>query len=145
MLRKTISIPVYNCKVVVIIDNDINPHAKKIFKKHKIEYEGMFYAIVINPPDDIHLYYILLSYPDLTLNTFVHEITHLGAFILQDRGHTSSDADEPLAYLNGYLAGEIEKIMDKNNIPFIKKPKLNAHNNKVHREKISRSATGESN
>lgn len=145
MLRRTIDIPVYGCKVIVVFDDDINLHTKKIFKKHKIEDDGMtYYAIVISPGDNIHLYYILFSYPALTLNTFVHEITHLGAYILQERGHRSDDGDEPLAYLNGYLAGQIEKIMQRNNIEF-KKPKLNGKNNKIHGEKVSGSSTPEPN
>jgi hypothetical protein len=136
MIKRTINIPVYNCKVVVYFDHDINDLARKLCKKHKVEREdGEAYAEVFGIAEHIHLYFILFSVPSLTMNLFVHEITHLGGRILKDRGHHNPDHDEPLAYLNGYLAGEIEKIMQKNQIEF-KKPKTNGKNNKVHGEEI---------
>lgn len=139
MTKRTINIPLYNCKVVVYFDHDINDIAKKLCKKHKVEREdGETYAEVFGVSENIHLYYILFSLPYFNLNLFVHELTHLGGKILRDRGHSNPEQDEPLAYLNGYLAGEIEKIMEKNNITFIKKTKTNGKNNQIHGEEIPR-------
>lgn len=130
MIRSSFTIPVYNCKVIVIFDEDITAASKRIFKKHKMEHSGdINYAEVIYPQDTIHLYYILFSLPSLTLNLLVHEITHLGGKILMDRNHSTVDGDEPQAYLNGHIAEEIEKIMIRKNIPFIKKSKTKTNCN----------------
>ena len=136
MLKRTISIPLYDCKVIVIFAPDINIESKRICRKHKIDSEDSAeeYCSVISSPDSVHLYYILFGTDYLTLNRFVHEISHLGGSILKSRGYTQID-DEPLAYLNGYIAQEIEKIMLKNNIEFIK-AKNNAEKRKVHHQRL---------
>lgn len=121
MVRRTINIPLYGCKVYVVFAPDTNEESARICKK--LGYRragGSNYAEVIGC-ETVHAYYILYSTDHLTLNILVHEVTHLGGLILKDRGYNQSD-DEPLAYLNGYLAGELENIMIRNNIPFIQKP-----------------------
>lgn len=121
MIRRTLNIGLYDCKVVVCFAPDINEQSRKIHQRHRLDYNGdQDYACVIVPPESVHLYYLLYGTSSLTLNRFVHEITHLGGTILKDRGHELSGDDEPLAYLNGYLAEEIYKIMVKNQIDFIK-------------------------
>ena len=120
MIKRTLTIPIYECKVVLIFDKDISAASKRIHQRHKMEWPGHInYAEVIAINETVHLYYILFSTEYLTLNLLVHEITHLGGTILMDRGEETINS-EPLAYLNGYLAEAIEKVMVRCNIEFIK-------------------------
>lgn len=121
MIEANIKIPLYKCKIIVLIDTffNINKENKRLCKKYKIKHEGgTDYACVITTYD-VHTYYILFSKNHLTLNRLVHEVTHLGGTILDDRGHPTDGNSEPLAYLNGFLAEEIEKIMEDNDLKLI--------------------------
>lgn len=121
-MQRTFSIPVYNCKVVLIVEPDINDAIRRVYKKHRLgSHEEFWYAGVVWPTENIHTYYLLYGSKYLTINMFVHEISHLGNRILRDRGHNSSADDEPLAYLNGHLAETVHSILQKQNIPFVTK------------------------
>ena len=123
MLKRTINIPIYQCRVVIVFDTDINEQIKLLFKKDGVEDDGSMYnALVYRPAGTLKTYYLMYGTSVFTLNIFVHELSHLSGMILKDRGENGIDS-EPLAYLAGYLAEEVEKIMLKNNIDFIK-PKL---------------------
>lgn len=126
MIKKSISIPIYECKVVVCIDKDINEFAKTLYKKFGmgdvdlVESQGM---VVANDTIADTTYYLLLGIDYLNINLLMHETIHLAIRILRHRGHDSLDkGDEPVAYLGGYIAEEVYKTMVKNNIEF-KKPK----------------------
>jgi len=121
MIKTTIKIPVYNCKVMVLVDTffNINKESKAICKKNKVKHNGSSdYACVITT-DDIHTYYILFSKNHMGIKTITHEVTHLGATILNDRDIDTDGDSEAFAYLNGFLAEEIEKIMEDNNLRLI--------------------------
>lgn len=125
MIRKTIKIPIYGCKIIVILDEDINEISKTLYKKfgeewNEVEADGL----VMGTNKGIHTYYLLLSTKKLDISLFTHETIHLCTKILTERGHDSlKEGDEPLAYLSGYIAEEVYKVLLRNNIE-INKPKI---------------------
>ena len=120
MIKETIKIPVYNCNVIVIIDTyfNMNNESKRLCKKYKIKHDTSDYACMIGT-DTYKLYYILFSKNHLSINHLVHEITHLGGTILNNRDIATDGDSEAFAYLNGFLAEAIKKVMDDNNLEFV--------------------------
>lgn len=125
-LRKIIKIPVYSCKVIIYIEPEIGDTYRELLAKFKQEDDDDvgFDGLVMNTPGDVTTYHMLLATNALDQNVLTHESVHLAVKILKHRGHDSlSGGDEPLAYLSGFIAAEIDKILIRNNIE-LKKPRM---------------------
>lgn len=123
--RFTISLDLYNCRITVILtDDSINKIYKRLQKKYSEQYiieeiEPM--GMAFSPDNDTSIYYIILNFTNNQIDiwAFVHEIDHIKNYILKYRGvHYNRINDESGAYLSGYIADCIYKIMKKKEIIF---------------------------
>lgn len=119
-MKLTIEVPIYNCKCVVFIDNDIEKLANTFIKKNKIDVipleEGAKVRGLAFQGNTTSVYYIFYALEDMNINTLSHEISHLVDYICGDRGITDTEAR---AYLTGHIT---EKVFD-----FILKKKISIH------------------
>ena len=108
--KSTIKLPMYNCQITVIITDDVNADAHRIYKKHKIDerFDDSVEGVLLTP--DIDKYYLLISTKYLTYNTISHEIFHAVVRVTEDR---EIQDEETRAWLMGHLAGAVYKFLDK--------------------------------
>ena len=124
--KKTIKIPIYNCRVFVYLGTEVSQTYRALLAKFKEEDDEdvAFDGVVMNTPGDPSSYHMLLDTEVITPNLLTHEAVHLAIKILKHRGHDSiQEGEEPLAYLCGFLVEEVYKILIKNNIE-LKLPKV---------------------
>jgi hypothetical protein len=108
----TIALEMYNCKLTVVIADNIEAESKRIYKKFKVkqeededgESEGMVFSI------DLDKYFLLIETKYLTHNTIAHEIYHAAVRITEERGITDEEAQ---AWLTGHITGSIYKFLYK--------------------------------
>jgi hypothetical protein len=106
----TLKLPTYQCRVIVIVTDDLNKEGRRIYKKHDLEVyeddeaEGM----VICP--DLTQYYLVISKVHLTYNTIAHECHHVVQGIVKDRG---IEDDEAGAWLAGHISEFVYKFLQK--------------------------------
>lgn len=112
---KKAKIPMYDCTVSIIVNDNIAKTYENLCKKFKLKFEPgeMAGAVVTN---DVDHYYFLLSTNHLNHNTIGHELHHLVVNMTKDRGITE---EESSAWISGYLNDLIYKTLEKNNLyPF---------------------------
>ena len=109
-VQTTIKLPMYSCKIVVKVVENVKLEAERLYKKHKIkeefdgEAEGALVTISINN------YYLLLSTKYLSHNTIAHEIFHAAIAVAEDRGIADEEAK---AWIAGHITGTLYKFLDK--------------------------------
>lgn len=109
-VKTTIRLPMYECKLVVILADSVSREVNKLYKKHHItedfgdEAEG---ALVLLGTD---VYYLVIGLPYLTHNTIAHEIFHATVRVTEDRDITD---EETQAWLAGHLTEMLYKFLDK--------------------------------
>lgn len=117
MEKLTIEIPVYNCKCVVTVGDNIEKRINSFIKRKKIpllpipegeELYGLAFGL-----RTMDFYYIFYSSDNLTMNTVAHEICHTVDEICE---HRDIEDKEARAYLSGHIT---EKVFD-----FLLKKKL---------------------
>ena len=106
----TLKLPMYSCRVVLVIAEHVAAEATKLIKKHKLEmeFEGDAEGTVITP--DIDLYYLVIGSKYITHNTLSHELYHVVKAVLRDRGIGDEEAG---AWLMGHLTEFVYKTLDK--------------------------------
>lgn len=98
----------YNCKVNIIIDSNIEKHYERLCKKLKLKYEeGNMEGAVLT--GDIDVYYLLLSREHLSHNVIGHELHHLVFNIIKDRGISDEEAS---AWISGHLNEQVYRLME---------------------------------
>jgi len=108
MKKTTIDIPIYQCKLTIILDKDLSYVEKKYRTKSLSDYG----AVTIRVPNKFSEYVIAFEYSDGTI--IAHEIVHLKNYIYQDRViELDRFNDEPEAYLTGWLFKQIETFLNK--------------------------------
>lgn len=108
MIKETIDIPIYQCKLTIILDKDLSYVEKKYGTKSLCDYG----AITMRVPHEFSEYIMAFEYSDGTI--IAHEIVHLKNYIYQDKGiELDRFNDEPEAYLTGWLFRQIETILNK--------------------------------
>lgn len=113
LIKKTIKLPIYDCKVNFILAQDMKKEVSKIYKKYKLltfedeedsECEGM----VIFP--NIGVYYLLIDEKYLTYNTILHEVYHVASKVCT---HRDIQEEESAAWINGYIGSAIISFLLK--------------------------------
>lgn len=108
MRKKTINIPIYQCKLTIISDKDLS-YIEKRYKTKSLRNYG---AVTMRVPDNFSEYVMAFEYSDRDI--IAHEIVHLKNFIYQDKGiDLDRYNDEPEAYLTGWLYKQIDKFLNK--------------------------------
>ena len=97
MIKKTINIPIYQCKLTIILDKDLS----YVTKKYKTIDLSNYGAVTMRIPDKHSEYIIAFEYNEGSI--IAHEVTHLVNYIFKDRGvELDVNNDEPKAYLTGW-------------------------------------------
>ncbi len=106
MIKKVIKIPIFQCKLTVILDKDL----KYITKKYNTIDLSNYGAITMRVPNKHSEYIIAFEYDEGSI--IAHEIVHLINYIFEDK-HVELDLknDETQAYLTGWLFKKIEKAI----------------------------------
>lgn len=107
MRKKTIDIPIYQCKLTIILDKDLS----YITKKYKTIDLSNYGAVTMRIPNKHSEYIIAFEYSEGSI--IAHEIIHLVNYIFKDRGvKLDIKNDESQAYLTGWLFKEIDKFLN---------------------------------
>lgn len=106
MIKKTINIPIYQCKLTIILDKDLS-YITKTYKTIDLSNYG---AVTMRIPNKHSEYIIAFEYNEGSI--IAHEIVHLINYIFEDK-HIELDLknDETQAYLTGWLFKKIEKAI----------------------------------
>jgi uncharacterized protein YlbG (UPF0298 family) len=109
MRKTTIDIPIYCCKLTIILDNDLS----YVEKKYKTKSLSDFGAVTLKDEDRYRHY--VVGFTDAThLSNIAHEIVHLKNFIYIDSTmELDRYNDEPEAYLTGWLFDQINNFLNK--------------------------------
>lgn len=108
MRKVKIDIPIYQCKLTVILDKDLS-YVEKTYKTKSLSNYG---AVTMRVPGEFAEYVMAFEYADFSI--IAHEIVHLKNFIFSDRCiELDNNNDEAEAYLTGWLAEKISKILHK--------------------------------
>jgi hypothetical protein len=103
MKKTIINIPIYQCKLTVILDKDLS----YVEKKYGTTPLSNYGAVTMRVPNKFCEYVMAFEYNGGTI--IAHEIVHLKNYIYQDIGIESDRFnDEPEAYLTGWLFKQIE-------------------------------------
>lgn len=108
MRKTTIDIPIYQCKLTIILDKDLSYVEKKYRTKSLSDYG----AVTMRVPNKFSEYVMAFEYNDGTI--IAHEIVHLKNYIYQDRCiELDKVNDEHEAYLVGWLFDQINNFLNK--------------------------------
>lgn len=111
MYKLDIKLPIYDCSVKIIIESDIKSIVNRYAAKKKWENGKNYLTYPVHgltvSESKMKDYYIFYKTESLTVNTIVHEISHVVDFILNER--EIEDKGEAKAYLIGYIS---EKVFD---------------------------------
>lgn len=108
MRKTTINIPIYQCKLTIILDKDLSYVEKKYRTKSLSDYG----AVTMRVPNKFSEYVMAFEYSDG--NIIAHEIVHLKNYIYQDCSiELDRFNDEPEAYLTGWLFDQINNFLNK--------------------------------
>lgn len=109
-VTSTLKLPTYNCKVVLMVTDQLSKQVNSIYRKHKIpcdfnmEAEGVMVSI------DMNTYYLILDDQYVSHNTIAHEAYHVVNRILKDR---EIHDEESGAWIAGHVSEFIYKSLNK--------------------------------
>lgn len=108
MRSKTIQIPIYAGKLVIIQDKNW----KKVNKKYDLNVAVRFGAFVFRTEKDGYVKYIACFDKDPVNHLIAHECVHLVNYLFEDWGiKLDTSNDEPQAYLLSWFFKEIEQFL----------------------------------
>ena len=109
MIKTTIDIPIYCCKLTIILDKDLS----YVKNKYKTKSLSDFGAVTLKDEDRYRHY--VVGFTDAThLSNIAHEIVHLKNQIYVDSAmELDRYNDEPEAYLTGWLFDQINNFLNK--------------------------------
>ena len=109
MSKSTIKIPLYECKVVLIVTSTMEELQQYVFKKKKVRVDVLdTHGVVFNWGNAE--YVIALKEDSLSHNLLAHELFHLTVAITTD---IAIDDEESQAWLVGHLTEHAYKILNK--------------------------------
>lgn len=109
MRKKTIEIPIFQCELTMIIDNDL----KWIEKNYKTISLDDFGAVTLKD-EKKYRHYIVAFTDSKHLSNIAHEIVHIKNHIYLDCVmELDRYNDEPEAYLTGWLFQQIHDFLNK--------------------------------
>jgi hypothetical protein len=104
-----LKIPTYECKVFIIVTEDLKKEYQKLCRKYnEQEEEGEAEAMVFS--SDMSVYYVVFDKKYLSHNSIAHECYHLVREIKKDRDIKD---DEAGAWLMGHVSGYIYKFLHR--------------------------------
>ena len=104
-----IRIPIYDRGMIISVTKNINKSLKK-FGFDDNEGEVVEGTVVEDDNGNIHVF----IGPDANINVICHEAFHVTRNVLESAGLELSDSsEEAFAYLNGWVAEKIQKIIKK--------------------------------
>lgn len=107
MKQKTIDIPIYGCKLTMILAKDL----PEIGKKYKIKEDLSNFGAFTYKHESEYRHYLVVFQSDWRPNV-VHEIVHIVNHIYSDCFmQLDRKNDEPQAYLSGWLYEQIDKFL----------------------------------
>lgn len=105
--QETIDIPIYGCKLTLILDKDLS-YVQETYKTKSLEDFG---AVVLKNDKEYRHYIVAFTDKD-HLSNIVHEIVHIKNNIFIDCGvECDRFNDEPEAYLSGWLFDQIYEFL----------------------------------
>lgn len=108
MRKNTIEVPIYCCKLTMIIDKNLS-YVEKKYKTKSLEDFG---AVTLKDENDYRHYVVAFESDDRSI--VAHEIVHIVNHIYLDCAmELDTYNDEPQAYLTGWLFNEIDKFLKK--------------------------------
>jgi hypothetical protein len=113
--KLTISVPVYDFTCEITFASEIEVAINKVRKKQSLEpIEGTVHGYAFGT-NSVHKYYLFYSLQNLSVNTLVHEISHLIDFVFTDR-EIDPPTGETRAYLTGHVTSKIFEFVYKKDI-----------------------------
>lgn len=111
MSKTTISVPLYECKVVLIVTSTMEELQQHVMKKKKVNVDVLdTYGVVFNWGNAE--YVLALKEESLSHNLLAHELFHLTMAITTDIDIVD---EESQAWLNGHLTENVYKVLKKKN------------------------------
>ena len=113
MTDKTISIPIYDFFIRVLIADTLEEFEEVVFDAGYEESVKTAGAIVFNNPYHTKSFVVAFNKDDISVGNIAHEALHVTNRVLEDVGVVfRADEDEPHAYLLGFLVDCLHKIID---------------------------------
>jgi hypothetical protein len=110
MRKETIEVPIYDCKLTIILDDDFS----YIQKKYKIKKDLSNYGAVTLDKEAGFRNYVVSFTDKYHLSNIAHEIVHIkNAIYLDCAMKLDSENDEHEAYLTGWLFNQIYQFLEK--------------------------------
>jgi uncharacterized protein YlbG (UPF0298 family) len=104
----TIDIPIYQCRLTIILDKDLS-YVEDNYDTGSLEEFG---AVTLRSKEDRH--YVVAFTDKKHLSNIAHEIVHIKNFLYLDCAmEIDRHNDEPEAYLTGWLFDEIYNFIKK--------------------------------
>lgn len=111
MSKTTIKVPLYECKVILIVTSTMEELQQHVMKKKKANVDVLdTYGVVFNWGNAE--YVLALKEDSLSHNLLAHEIFHLTMAITTDIDIVD---EESQAWLNGHLTENVYKSLKKKN------------------------------
>lgn len=110
IVKKTINIETFNCKLQLVISDNIQKEIDKIYKKYSVvpNYDYELEGILIS--GEMESYHLIIDQKYLSHNTIAHEIYHAVVRITEDRDVVD---EETQAWLCGFLTEQIYSFAKK--------------------------------
>lgn len=109
-VSRTLQIPTYSTKLVIIVSDDVVQEINKVYKKYGINKVETAEPEGVMMTNDLDCYYLILNTSYLTYNTITHETFHVMMHMTRDRGIFEEEAQ---AWLIGYINQAVFKILDQ--------------------------------
>lgn len=113
--RRNVFIPLYYGKLQIVVAKDLRKAMNKVGEPIPQDWIPENYdGFVTWGTKDNHHYYTVFILPTVSHSTVAHEALHITNRILQDINHTPTFlADEPQAYLLGWVVKQIHLVLNK--------------------------------
>lgn len=109
MSKSTIKVPLYECKVVLIVTSTMEELQQHVYKKKKANVDVLdTHGVVFNWGNAE--YVIALREESMSHNLLAHELFHLVMAITHD---IDIEDEESQAWLVGYLTEQVYKVLNK--------------------------------
>lgn len=110
----TIELPIYITDIIVIIDNWEESDKKFDLYLERDDFKAHALTWLYPEYEKKHEIFVLLKTDFLDYNTLCHELYHIVMYVCEAKGiKPDEDNDEPLSYLQGYIAEKLFAFRDK--------------------------------
>jgi hypothetical protein len=111
MIRKTLSIPIYDCKVNVVVTNDQETFEQEVYDAGWKEDPGGD-AVTLHYLSNPSVFAVIFKKDSLSPGNIAHEADHLTTKVMEARGlKYDPDNQEARAYLIGFIVDGLHQII----------------------------------